>query len=106
VICDSVGPAASLIPDMKRLGIVVETVTTGEYAESCAQLFDLATQARMSHAGSPELDDAVKSASQRAVGERWLWDRKTGDISPLVSVTHALGRVVAQPERKPVVAFG
>lgn len=106
IVCDSVGPASSLIPDMKALGVNAETLTTGEYAEACAQFFDLAFQGRMSHTGHPELDDALKSASQRAVGDRWLWDRKTGDISPLVAVTQALGQVVAKPAREVFVAFG
>jgi hypothetical protein len=104
VVCDSVGPAASLVPEIKQAGVNVETLTTGDYADGCHRLFDAATRKRLSHAGDPQLDSALKAASQRQVGERWLWDRKAaGDISPLVAVTQALGRLSAQPVAKPMV---
>ena len=98
VVCDSVGPAASLVPDLAALGIKVKTLTTGEYAEACGQFYDSAFEKRLSHAGHEDLDAALVSAEQRAVGERWLWDRKaSGDISPLVAATQAMGHLAALP---------
>lgn len=106
VVCDSVGPAASLVADLEREGVKVKTLTTGEYAEACGQFYDAAMESGMSHAAHVDLDSALVAAAQRQVGERWLWDRKSsGDISPLVAVTQALGTVAAQPALRPVVAF-
>lgn len=106
VVCDSVGPAASLVPDLAAVGIKVKTLTTGEYAEACGQFFDSAFEKRLSHAGHEDLDSALAAASQRQVGERWLWDRKSsGDISPLVAVTQAVGHLASVPAVEMFVAF-
>jgi hypothetical protein len=37
------------------------------------------------------LNDAVRAATKRKVGERWAWARHSGDVSMLEAVTLAFG---------------
>jgi hypothetical protein len=110
VVCDSVGPAASLVPELEQAGVRVETKSGPEVGQSCAAFFDAAQQDRLRHMGHPELDSAVKGALTRPIGDgAWAWGRKNSktDISPLVSVTLAFGHLAltaSSPEL--FVAFG
>jgi hypothetical protein len=92
VVCDGVGPAASLVPDLVKLGVPVETVSGPELADACGLLLDLVNQRRLRHLGSSELLAAVKGVAKRTVGERWAWARRTSsvDITPLVAATLAV----------------
>jgi len=96
VVCDTVGPAASLVPDLEAVGVRVEMKTGPEVGQSCGAFFDAAVQDRLRHLGHPELDSAVKGALTRPIGDGvWAWGRKNSktDISPLVSVTLAFGHL-------------
>lgn len=91
IVCDSVGPAASLQTDMRDAGVEVTTTSTREHIEACGMVYDDVIEDRMVHLGQPELNAAMDGADRRRVGDAWLWDRKNSavDISPLVGVTLA-----------------
>jgi hypothetical protein len=92
VVIDSGGPAASLLPELKRAKIKrVHTITTGEVVRACGAFYDAAMQATLSHPDQPVLNEALASARKRPLGEAWAWHRKdtSTDITPLVAVTFA-----------------
>ena len=93
VVCDSVGPAASLIEQLELEGIRVERTNTPEHGQACGRLVDMVNDNLMVHLGSDELRDAVRGARSRPLGDAWAWSRKNSnvDISPLVAATLALG---------------
>lgn len=92
VVCDGVGPASSLVPDLLAAGVAVETVSTADHARACGFLFDCVQDGTVKHLGTSELASAVKGASTRPLGDAWAWSRKSSsvDISPLVGCTLAL----------------
>jgi hypothetical protein len=89
VVCDSVGPAASLVRQLGEAGVEVTEFDSTEHARACAFLVDTVDQKGLRHLGSLELRDAIKGAKTRPMGDRWAWARKTSsvDISPLVAGT-------------------
>lgn len=91
-IVDSTGPAASLIPDMERAGLVVHPATPRELVTACGQLYDGVMEATIALRQHAKLDEAAAAATRRNVGDSWAWARKqaAGDISPLVAATLAL----------------
>lgn len=91
ILCDSVGPVASVVQDVERLGVKVKTLSTTEHAEACGKLFDAVEASQIRHRGDPELLEAIKGATQRPLGDRWAWSRRNSrvDITPLVAATFA-----------------
>jgi phage terminase large subunit-like protein len=90
VVCDAVGPAASVLHQLA--GLEVEAVSVRDHVNACGLLVDLIQQKGLRHLGQPELAVAVKGATKRPLGDAWAWSRKvaTTDISPLVAATLAL----------------
>jgi predicted Fe-Mo cluster-binding NifX family protein len=93
VVCDGVGPAASLIVPLSEAGVTVETVNTTEHGQACGRLVDMVAEGSLAHLGSAELRDAVRGSKARTLGDSWAWSRRSSlvDISPLVAATLALG---------------
>jgi hypothetical protein len=93
IVCDGVGPAASLVAPLREAGLPVETVNTSEHGQACGRLVDMVAEGGMAHLGSEELRDAIRGARSRPLGDAWAWSRKNSsvDISPLVAATLALG---------------
>jgi hypothetical protein len=108
VVLDSGGPAASLLPDLKRAKIRrVRTLVTREVVQACGAFYDAAMgtpggtdsdgnpveprPAHLRHPDQPLLNDALAAARKRPLGDAWAWHRKsaTADITPLVAVTFA-----------------
>jgi hypothetical protein len=91
-MCDGIGPAGSLVPQLEEKGIDVETLTGREHAEACGAFYDECAEGGLCHIGQESLDSAIKGASQRSLGDAWLWSRKSSatDITPLVACTIAL----------------
>lgn len=91
VLCDANGPVASLVEDAAAAGVVITPVTGPELARACGSFFDLATEHRLRHLGSQELDTAIRGAAKRPLVDSWAWSRKSSkvDISPLVAATLA-----------------
>jgi hypothetical protein len=94
VVCDGVGPAASLLVPLREAGVPVETVTAAELGQACGRLVDMVFERDLAHLGSQELRDAIRGARTRTIGDgAFAWGRRTStvDISPLVAATLALG---------------
>jgi hypothetical protein len=93
VVCDAVGPAASLVLALADLGVTVETVNSQEHAQACGRLVDMVEDDTLAHLGSAELRDAVRGARTRQLGDAFAWSRKHSsvNIAPLVAATLALG---------------
>ncbi len=107
VVCDANGPAAAVISKLTGLGVEVEVTDAREMTRSCGVLFDRVQERNVRHLGSGDLDSAVKGAGQRRVGDAWAWSRRSSsvDITPLVAVTLAAGRVESEWSSDPMVAF-
>lgn len=89
VVIDRKGPAGSLEDDLIAEGVNVTPAGLEDYVTACADLFDAVNAKEVTHGEYPELDAAVRAASQRKVGDRWAWARRDGDISMLEAVTLA-----------------
>ncbi len=109
VVCDTAGPAASLLADLTRLGVEVIAVSAKEHAQACGMLFDGCEQDVVRHLGDDRLAAAIKGAVKRPLGESWAWSRKSSavDISPLVAITLALwGSATTTPtQMRPMIAW-
>jgi hypothetical protein len=105
VVCDAVGPAASLVLALDELGVKVETVNSQEHGQACGRLVDMVEDRTLAHLGSGELRDAVRGARTRQLGDAWAWSRKHSsvDISPLVAATLALGASAGVTGGVPVI---
>lgn len=103
IICDERGPAASLIPEIEKAGVKLDTVNAKEHAEACGRFFDACEQGAkpederegvaLRHLDNAELRAALKGAATRPLGDAWAWSRKNSsvDITPLVACTLAVG---------------
>ena len=85
VAVDSRGPAADLIDPMKEAGAVLDLAKTSDVQDASASFFDKVQTAVIAHMSHPELEDAVRGAQRRPVGDRWAIGRRTSasDVSPL-----------------------
>ena len=100
IVADKVGPGASLGPKLEELGVAVTLVDGPQHTQACARLVDAVAEDRLAHLGSVDLLNAIRAASTRQFGDRWLWSRRTStvDISPLVAATLALSAAMGQPD--------
>ena len=100
VVCDGLGPGASIAAKCEELGVTVQKMDGGQYAQACGLIVDGVKEDNLRHLGSPDLWNAIRAASTRPLGDRWLWSRKksSADISPLVASTLALWAAFGQPE--------
>lgn len=92
VVIDARSEAGSLIPALNEaLPFEVTVVSTAEYGQACGAFFDAVPQMTMRQPGQEELDEAIRGAAKRPIGEASAWARKktTVDITPLVAVTLA-----------------
>ena len=93
-VIDPRGPAASLISDLKAVGIEPVEVTAQDYATAFADFVSAAHENKLRYpAPAPDLTDAVTDARKAPLGDRWKWGRRnstSADISPVVACTLAL----------------
>ena len=95
-------PISSILEPLQReFGDLIVSIGGQDLGRACGAIFDAAVNGPLAHTGQQQLDDAVKHAVIRPVGDSWLWDRKHSpvDIAPLVSVTEAL--YLLQTRQKP-----
>lgn len=92
VVIDSVGPANSLVDRLLNAGVQVQIMNTPDLADACGSLYDAVITEQLRHCDQAELNEAVRGAAKRDLGDRWAWKRRTStaDITPLVSATGAL----------------
>lgn len=101
VVLDAGGPAGGLLADLIAAGITVDEVGVREHAQACGAFLDAVLEQRIRHRNQVALNDAVAGARQRQSQDVWLWSRAGSavDISPLVAVTLAWGKLPA-PQRQ------
>ena len=101
---DDGGPARGILDSLDRsrlLGSRPRRFSTREWATGCAAVFDLVKSERLRHRRQPVLDQSVASATQRPLGDSWVWGRRTSKVpvSPLTAVTAAVTGLLAVSEQ-------
>jgi phage terminase large subunit-like protein len=106
VVCDGRGPAASLVPELRDLGVEVEQLSSSEHAQACGHLMDAVERQAFRHLDDPALNGAVLEAVTRPLGDAWAWSRKDSstNIAPLVAFTLAISGALTR-EKPPKVAY-
>lgn len=97
VVVDGDTEAASLIPELERVGVSVVKVGSKDRGAACASFYDLATTGGLSHDGNPALSDGLASAAWKTSeqGVRTFSRRRSGgDISHLYAAVYALHGVL------------
>lgn len=108
IVIDDRSETASLLPDLKEKGMkvrdrdpdkepepgeIVVTTWANDLARACGSLYDAVTDTKSArHLNQPELNDSVKGAAWRPLGDARAWSRKNAltNPAPLISVTLAL----------------
>lgn len=104
VFIDGMGPASSLIADLRARGVRVTQTTAGDMSKACGMFEDRAKAKTLTHDDNERLNSALEGARKRLIRDAggWGWDRRdpTAAIYPLVAVTLALlGAVSNGPKR-------
>lgn len=99
IVIDEKGPTKALLQDLEDGDVAVETVNLEEYAEACSRFHDKVRAGNLLHPASAgleadevdELDEAVKGAVWRTVGDRNVYGRRKSvtDVSMLEAATLA-----------------
>lgn len=91
VVVDAGSPAGALIPELERSGLKVESLGLADVAKACGAFYDDIADSRVRFRTNVALDDAVKGAVKKPVGDAWRWARRdtSVDMSPLVAATLA-----------------
>lgn len=94
VLVDSVGPAASLTPELRARKCKVRATNGADMARACG-LFENAVNAdAVTHGGQKTIADALQNARKRPIRDAggWGWDRRgpNSPIHPLVAASLAL----------------
>jgi hypothetical protein len=108
VVCDGRGPASSLVPELRDMGVEVQLLTSTEHSQACGHLVDGVARQAFRHLDDPELNVAVRAAVTRPLGDAWAWSRKDSstNIAPLVAFTLAVSHVMtAEKPRKVAYAW-
>lgn len=101
VIVNGRSQAASVVPDLQRLGVQVQETTAAEMAAACGRFHDAVVYGSLRHLGTEDLAAALEGAARRPLGDAWAWDHRTstGNIAPLVAVTLALWGLETRPQQ-------
>jgi hypothetical protein len=78
------------VDTLAKARLPLEVMTTSGYVTACAQILEELRADQLRHRHQPALDAAAALATSRAVGDRWVWDRRNGDTSPIEAVTLAV----------------
>jgi hypothetical protein len=94
-VIDPGSAAGTFIVPLRDAGVEVIEATTRSLVQACGLVDDAVSNGRLRHIDQRELNDAVKGAARRPVGDAWAWSRRSAklDITPLVAITLALGAV-------------
>lgn len=114
---DQAGPAGALA-DVVREALheaglsqkMVRPLESRAYRQACGALYLATVEGRLGRSESDlPLDAAGADATDRRVGDAWVWDRRSAQvpICPLVAATAALGllSVDAKTKREPMFAY-
>jgi hypothetical protein len=104
VVLDTGGPAAAMHLILENRGIEVIPFAAKDVANAAGCFYDNVRSKRVAHANDYRLNDAVKGATKRPIGERWGFNRKGNtDISPLVAASFAVYAIESGRFDKPMI---
>lgn len=114
--CNGAGPAGAQVGPIQQalrdagLEIEVQQFNATEYQQACGGLYTDVIEGRLVRPqGQGPLDVAGEDATERKLGDAWVWDRRsaTVPISPLVTITiaRALLPTAAPASKRPVFAW-
>jgi hypothetical protein len=92
-VIDKGGPAGHLLQELEAAGLEVMTPAMQEIARGFARFRAevMGDEPTLRHYDQSELDDALRAASKRPLGDAFTWARQgEADISPLTAATMAL----------------
>jgi hypothetical protein len=98
VVVDGISPAASFVPMLKEAGVEVTVTNASDMARACGAFYDGILEGTHFHLGDPELTKTLPLAGKRPLAGGFAWDRKSGDIAPLVAATLASYGVLLLPD--------
>lgn len=96
IAVDPMSPAAPLIERLRLAGVEVVVMSTREVGAACSTLQDAVAQGDVWHHGSPDVEDALRGAVRRDIGEgQWAFGRARSarrdvEIDPIVGAANAL----------------
>lgn len=92
IVCDGYGGNIALAGALEDAGLRVRTLNGPEHVSACARLLDLVAERGFRHIGQPEVEQALRGADAKPVGDAWAWSRKrsAGDVAIAVALTLAL----------------
>lgn len=92
VAIDPDGPAGSLMTEFEREGVQLEPVSGKDAVRATAAFIAAIRERSFTHCGESALDDAVRGARRRKVGDGHKWTRADSlvDICPLAAATWAV----------------
>lgn len=93
VVFQAKGPAGHLERRLDR----PDPVDFNTFADSCATFAAAVTEQLVIVRREEALDAAVEGSSRKFVGDRWVWDRRTADVTPLEAVSLAYAKAQAAP---------
>ena len=97
-VIDSGSAAGSLIEGLEAAGLDITPCSMREFVQACGAFYDAADDAALRHLDQPELNAAARAGRPRNLSDSWAWNRKAGDVTPLVAVTLALWGLDTAPE--------
>jgi hypothetical protein len=104
VVVDTGGPAAAMHLILENNGIEVIPFAAKDVAMAAGSFYDNVRNKRICHLDDYRLNDAIKGATKRPIGERWGFNRKGNvDISPLVAASFAAWAVDSYRYDKPSI---
>ena len=99
-------PVSSIYDILKaELGDLVVSLGAADLGRACGAFYDAVVTGPLAHTDQDQLNQAIKHATVRLMGDAWLWDRKASpvDIAPLVAATEALYSLtstIEQPKKR------
>ena len=114
VACNGAGPAGAMVGPVQfalaqaGLDYQVRQFNGQEYQQACGGIYASIVQGELSRPpGQGPLDLAGEDATDRPLGDAWVWDRRsaTVPISPLVAVTIARALLPIEAPGRSVFAY-
>lgn len=101
VVIDEASPAVTLMHGLRTAEVDVTVTSAKDMAAACGLLYDANRNRAWRHLGDPILEQALKAAATRPLGDgAWGWRRRDGgaEICTLVAATEAHWGLLTLPE--------
>ena len=102
VVIDSMSPAASMVPTLKKRKVRVIVTAATDMGKACGAVSDAVAAGRLWHEGEALLADAVRGSVKRPIGQAGLWglDRRDPDVNIAPAVSMILSHFGTQVTKK------